>query len=103
MNAKVIKVQEKPSKYGGKFYYIFFKGEKDGKSYRTCVFPQCRNFGKWRELINKFKKDDDFDWIAVGLKVKKGNLLDADILTRFNKVGKQDDLLEYLTRKEKSE
>lgn len=92
MELKVLKIQEKPSKYGGKFYYIFFKDQSSGKSYRTCVFPQCRNYGAWNRLIRDFTRDTDHDFIARGLRVKKGTLLDADCFAGVRKIAKQQEM-----------
>ena len=71
MKAEITQVSKVPSKYGGHFWYMFFKGE-DGKSYKTCISPACRNFERWEQVLG-----------AIGLKldklnIKKGNLIDAD-------------------------
>ena len=50
MKAKIIGFEKRDSKYGGHFFYIFFKDE-DGKSYRTCADPKCRNFNRWMKLM----------------------------------------------------
>ena len=35
-------VKEMNSKYGGKFYYVYFKEYDTGKTYRTCLSPSYR-------------------------------------------------------------
>ena len=51
MVATLIKLQKKRSKYGGYFYYAFFKGE-DSRSYYTCLYPKMRNYSRWKKVLN---------------------------------------------------
>jgi hypothetical protein len=60
---------------GGHFYYAFFKGE-DGKSYRSCLYPQFGNFKRWEPLLNKENV------ILDGLQLR-GKLIDADSFPRI--------------------
>lgn len=53
---KVISVSEHPSKYGGIFYYIFFKDMKNNKSYKTCVSPNYSNYKNWKYIVDNFGK-----------------------------------------------
>jgi len=78
MTAKIIKIQKKSSRYGGHFFYAFFKG-LDGKSYYTCLYPKMRNFSRWKKVL-------DVGITLTGLKkvIGKDNLLDAD--SRFKVV-----------------
>lgn len=78
MRAKIIKVVEKDSRYGGCFYYIFFKGE-DGKNYKSCVYPQCGNYKRWAEIIQRYLKEPAEIWLR-GLVLKGEKLIDADSL-----------------------
>jgi len=71
MKATLLRTQEGVSKYGGKFYYAFFKGE-DGRSYRSCLYPNCGNFMRWRGFIGKR------DIVLDGLTPIGKNLIDAD-------------------------
>lgn len=67
---EVTKIGErKTSRYGGWFYYIFFKGT-DGKTYRTCITNKCRNHQRWLELSVGER--------LVGMHVIKPGLIDAD-------------------------
>ncbi len=54
MRATVLKIVENKSKYGsGKFYYIFMKSldkENFGKSFRTCIGDDYRNFHRWQGI-----------------------------------------------------
>ena len=70
MKATLLRTERHPSKYGGVFYYAFFKGE-DGKSYRSCLSPTCGNFNRWSGLIGR-------ENITVENLVFKGNMVDAD-------------------------
>ncbi len=73
---KVQKITKAPSKYGGHFFYVFFKGS-DGDSYKTCLDPKMRNYKNWLELITVFNASITAVHVS-GLKIKKGNLIDAD-------------------------
>jgi len=74
MIAKLIKIKKKQSRFGGFFYYAFFKGT-DGKSYYSCIFPRMRNYRRWKNVMK-------VGLVFKGLKLfKKGNrpnLIDAD-------------------------
>jgi hypothetical protein len=70
MKATLLKTESRVSKYGGTFYYAFFKGE-NGKSYRSCLFPKMGNFARWKSIVGKENV------ILDGLNIK-GNLVDAD-------------------------
>lgn len=56
MKATLLKITEKPSLTGGVFYYAFFK-DVNGKSWRSCLYPKCGNFSKWRRIVDKFLRD----------------------------------------------
>ena len=51
MIATIIKIQKKKSRYGGYFYYAFFKG-LDGKSYYSCLYERLRNWTRWKKILN---------------------------------------------------
>lgn len=72
MIATIIKIEKKSSRYGGFFYYAFFKG-KDNKSYYTCLYPKMRNFSRWKKILEEGIK-------LSNLKLVKGkkNLINAD-------------------------
>lgn len=89
MKAKVTGVKERPSKWGGNFYHIFFKGE-DGKSYLTHAFPvwagkPVANFKRWNGIIKLW--DDKMTlrgrelWLSnLNVKKKDKHIIDADSL-----------------------
>lgn len=74
-------MQERKSKHGGKFYYLFF--EKDGKKYKTMAYEKLRNFNKWKPLLNETR-----GCIVGGLRCVKGTLIDGNsnpvIIKKFN-------------------
>ncbi len=69
MQAEILKIDKQKSKFGGYFCYVFFK-DKNGNNYKTCIYPQYRNYKNWKGL----KVGDNLK----GLKIKKDNLIDAD-------------------------
>lgn len=72
-------LKEMKSRYGGKFYYVYFKEYESGKSYRTCLAPNCRNYKNWSSLVNNFK-----DRVVEVENVRaKGNLIDADSMPKI--------------------
>ena len=78
MIATIIKIQKRKSRYGGYFYYAFFKDDK-GKSFYTCLYPKMRNFSRWNKILK-------VGVTLAGLHTVKGKakLIDAD--SRFTKV-----------------
>lgn len=71
--------KERESKYGGTFYYVYFKDYETGVSYKTCVSPNYRNFKNWRSAIESFK-----DKVVEVENVRaNGNLIDADSLPKI--------------------
>ena len=69
MQALLIKTQEVPSKFGGTFYYAFFKNKKG--SFRSCLYPAYRNFSNWKPFIGRE------NITLTGLKTI-GKMVDAD-------------------------
>lgn len=59
MEARILKIDEKPSSLGGTFYYFFFKEISTGKSYRSCISSQMRNFVKWAPVIKAVQSRED--------------------------------------------
>ena len=51
MQARIMKVDEKRSKYGGIFYYVFFKDTETGQSIRSCIDPKMGNYKRWHEFL----------------------------------------------------
>lgn len=75
ITAKTLRITKTSSKYGGSFFYLFLKGV-DGKSYRTCLYPNCRNFSRWRRIIKMAENNKEI-WLT-GLRERKKGLIDAD-------------------------
>lgn len=70
MKAEITSIQKRLSKHGGEVSLVTFKSE-DGNSYVTWLDPKNRNWKKWDGVLEIGNNLD-------GLKVKKGNLIDAD-------------------------
>lgn len=72
-------LKEQKSKYGGEFYYVYFKEYDTGNSYRTCLTPSCRNYKNWISLINNYN-----DKVVEVENVRaEGKLIDADSLPKI--------------------
>jgi hypothetical protein len=72
MTAKIIEIQQRPSKWGGIFYHVLFK-DANGKNFYTYVYPRMRNFSRWKKVLNKGINLTDLKLMA-----NKNNLIDAD-------------------------
>jgi len=79
MIATIIKIQKKRSRYGGFFFYVFFKSVDNKKSYYSCLYPKMRNFLRWKKVM-------DVNTTLSNLRLVKGKdkLIDAD--SKFVKV-----------------
>jgi len=78
MKAKIIKIKEVSSRYGGICYAIFFKTD-GGRSLRTWVGQSYGNFKRWWPVIELFSKSPGEVWLD-GLSLKGDRLIDADSL-----------------------
>lgn len=74
----LIKLQKKASRYGGHFFYAFFKGD-DGNSYYTCLYPKMRNYARWKKCLKIGTMFTNFKRVKG-----KEKLIDAD--SRFKVV-----------------
>ncbi len=77
----IMEIKKKPSRYGGHFFYVYFKSQK-GKDYYSCIFPKLRNYQRWKKVLR----------VGVTLKelrlvVGKTKLIDAD--SRFKTLTKE--------------
>lgn len=82
MNLRVLKVSQKPSQRGGTFFYVFLKDEVNGKSYKTCIGSEFRNYVNW----NGIRVGD----LLTGVFVLHGNIVDADSSFRFAERGTEE-------------
>jgi len=87
MKAMLLKTEKRTSKFGGNFYYLFFKGE-DGKSYRSCLYPNYGNFRRWQDIIGK-------ENIALDGLIAKGKMIDADSFPRIIKEDHKSGQIEF--------
>lgn len=73
MIATITKIQKKSSRYGGHFFYVFFRSIDGKKSYYSCLYPKMRNFARWKLVM-------DIGTTLTNLKLVKGKpkLIDAD-------------------------
>ncbi|MCS7232271.1 MAG: hypothetical protein RMJ67_09060 [Elusimicrobiota bacterium] len=76
MRLIVIKKLTKPSYRGGFFHYLFFKSLDDGKSYRTCISKEFRNYKWWCDIKVG-------DVIEVNDVMIEGRLIDADTIPKI--------------------
>lgn len=83
MKAQITGINRVPSKFGGDFYYMFFKGE-EGDTYKTALYPTYRNFKRWKPLVVENKLGACLDGLIV--KNKKERLIDADSLFIISEV-----------------
>lgn len=74
MEALILKIDERESKYGDRFKYVFFKGVADGKSYFSCLYPKMGNHRRWVALLKPGN--------IIGNLIAKGKLIDADSYPR---------------------
>ena len=74
MKAVLNKISRHPSKFGGDFYYLFFKTEK-GESCKSCVGPAYRNWSNWAEIVKNF---DEAHPILLENLIYRNGLIDAD-------------------------
>lgn len=72
IQAEITKIDSYNSKYGGQFYYVFFKDKKK-RSWKTCIYPKMRNFKRWKPFLKKGT------WLNnLTVKDIKKRLIDAD-------------------------
>lgn len=74
IRAKILRIEQRPSRYGSHFYYVFLKDEL-GQSYRTCLYPHFRNYKNWIKALQAHEKREV--WLN-GLILKDNGLVDAD-------------------------
>jgi len=85
MKAVLIKMVKHPSKYGGDFYYGFFKDE-EGNSFKVTIAEKYRNFVRWKPVLEKYKNNTGQEIWLDNLRVLKKNIIDSDSLFSFAKV-----------------
>lgn len=70
MIAQITSYKQQKSKYGDAFFYVFFK-DQDGKSFRSCIYQNMRNFSKWKNVLKN-------GMVLSNLVLKQKGLIDAD-------------------------
>lgn len=73
MIGEIIRIEEKQSKNGGKYYLVLFRLE-DGKTSLTYLVPEHRNFKRWRPYLK-------VGTILENLRLKNG-IVDGDSFIR---------------------
>jgi hypothetical protein len=76
MTATVTGITKNASKYGGHFYYMFFR-DKDGVSRRSCLDPKMGNFARWQGFIQRALNGEEFQLTNL-LLINNGTMVDAD-------------------------
>tara|TARA_R100000278_G_C5475538_1_gene166296 strand:+ start:185 stop:484 length:300 start_codon:yes stop_codon:yes gene_type:complete len=77
MKLQITSFKKQKSKYGDTFFYVFFK-DQDGKSLRSCIYQNMRNFAKWKNVLIP-------GMVLSNISLKQKGLVDAD--SHFNIVG----------------
>ncbi len=80
MKLKILNIVKRPSKYGGFFYYIYFKSLNEGNSYKTCVAENYRNYKNWKNIIQEFYKTKKV--LITNVEIN-GNLVNADSIPKI--------------------
>jgi len=82
MKLKVLKIAQHRSKRNPNylFSYVFFKSLEDGRSYKTCISEEFRNYRWWKDI-------EIGDIIEVNNEMIRGNLIDADAIPRYYRKG----------------
>ena len=75
ITAQLNGVSKHPSKYGGDFYYLFFKDLQTGESYKSCTGPSYRNWKNWEHIVTNYQTGHP---IVLSNLILRGNLIDAD-------------------------
>lgn len=52
VSGEIIRIFKKKSKYGNIYYDVHFKLLNTGSFYRSCIYPECRNFSNWETLLS---------------------------------------------------
>lgn len=76
MTGEIIKIEEKKSRNGGKYYFVLFRLE-DGKTALTYLVPEHRNFNRWQPYLK-------VGTILENLRFKNG-IIDGDSLIKPQK------------------
>lgn len=77
----------KASKFGGDFYYLFFKRD-DGRAFRTCLAPSMRNFSRWDPVMRAVKAGKEV--ILENLREKNSAMIDADSIFKMQITQKKE-------------
>lgn len=77
MKAQITSFKSQKSKYGDTFFYVFFK-DQNGKSFRSCIYENMRNFAKWKRILKP-------GMVLDNLSLKSKGLIDAD--SQFQIIG----------------
>ena len=85
MRAQITSFKQQQSKYGDTFFYVFFK-DQNGKSFRSCIYQNMRNFAKWKNVLKN-------GMVLDNLTLKDKGLIDAD--SQFHIIGVKDYTLLY--------
>jgi hypothetical protein len=70
------------STHGGNWFHIYFKCLKTGKSFRTALYENMRNFKNWKNIVDKAERGDVID--NLRFKLHKGKeIVDADSIPKL--------------------
>lgn len=87
MRATLTHVSAQSSKYGGIFYYAYFRDDQ-GKAYKSCLYKECKNYARWLPVIQHSINGKKV--VLDGLKLKDKNLINADSKFTIVKIEEQE-------------
>jgi hypothetical protein len=97
MKLTVLKIAQKTSKQGGRFWYVFLKSDV-GTSFKTCIYPAYGNYKRcgWDKVIaSGIGTVIEYSYLPLNAR----GLLDADKVFRLLPKENSDTELEAVVRK----
>lgn len=76
---------EKPSKNGGVYQYVFFRLE-DNSSARTHIVKGFRNYARWLPIMQAFKNNPQKEVVVKGLVLKSKGTINADSMVAIKEI-----------------
>lgn len=48
----ITKIERKKSRYGGDFFYVFFRTPSKSQTFYSCIYTKLRNYRRWEKVLN---------------------------------------------------